>query len=117
MHYHVNRAADVLSKNLQPAVAHNLGYRERSPSKRIEKFMRDLYIPSRNIFLITRTLEQRLALLPARRQLPVFSLPRGLSRLLPKAVNARASPLTASDSTRAKSVRSRTASFGISRAA
>jgi [protein-PII] uridylyltransferase len=64
MHYHVNRAMDVLSKNLQPAVAHNLGYRERSPSKRIERFMRDVYTHSRNIFLITRTLEQRLALLP-----------------------------------------------------
>jgi [protein-PII] uridylyltransferase len=67
MHYHVNRAMDVLSKSLQPAVAHNLGYRERSPSKRIEEFMRELYTHSRNIFLITRTLEQRLALLPQRR--------------------------------------------------
>jgi len=55
---------DVLGKNLQPAVAHNLGYNERSPSKRIEEFMRDVYMHSRNIFLITRTLEQRLALLP-----------------------------------------------------
>ena len=43
MHYHTNRAMDVLSKNLQPAIAHNLGYRERSPSKRIEEFMRDVY--------------------------------------------------------------------------
>jgi len=42
MHYHVNRATDVLGKNLQPAVAHNLGYRERSLSKRIEEFMRDV---------------------------------------------------------------------------
>jgi [protein-PII] uridylyltransferase len=64
MHYHSNRAVDVLGKNLQPAVAYNLGYRERSPSKRIEGFMRDVYTHSRNIFLITRTLEQRLALLP-----------------------------------------------------
>jgi len=65
MHYHSNRAVDVLSKNLQPAIAYNLGYRERSPSKRIEEFMRDLYMHSRSIFLITRTLERRLALLPA----------------------------------------------------
>jgi len=64
LHYHANRPLDVLGKNLQPAVAHNLGYRDRSPSKRIEKFMRDLYTHMRNIFLITRTLEQRLALLP-----------------------------------------------------
>jgi [protein-PII] uridylyltransferase len=64
MHYHVNRAVDVLGKNLQPAIAFNLGYRERSLSKRIENFMRDVYTHSRNIFLITRTLEERLALLP-----------------------------------------------------
>jgi [protein-PII] uridylyltransferase len=65
MHYHTERATDVLSKNLQPAIAHNLGYSERSPSKRIEKFMRDVYSHSRNIYLITRTLEQRMALVPA----------------------------------------------------
>ncbi|MGN6553934.1 MAG: [protein-PII] uridylyltransferase [Verrucomicrobiota bacterium] len=76
MHYHTNRATDVLSKNLQPAIAHNLGYPERSPSKRIEKFMRDLYTHSRNIFIITRTLEQRMALVPP----PVSRIP-GLSTL------------------------------------
>ncbi len=64
MHYHAERAADALSKSLQPAIAHNLGHTERSPSKRIEKFMREVYTHSRNIYLITRTLEQRLALLP-----------------------------------------------------
>jgi [protein-PII] uridylyltransferase len=64
MHYHVNRAMDVLSKSLQPAIAHNLGYKERSPSQRIEEFMRQVYIHSRNIYFITRTVEQRLALLP-----------------------------------------------------
>ena len=64
MHYHANRGMDVLSKSWQPAVAHNLGYAERSPSKRIERFMRTLYTHSRNIFRITHTLEQRLALLP-----------------------------------------------------
>ena len=84
MHYHLNRPMDVLSKNLQPAVAFGLGYRERSPSKRIEKFMRDVYTHSRNIFLITRTLEQRLALLPSPRRSPAFSLPSRLSVLLPR---------------------------------
>ena len=64
MHYHTNHATDALSKNLQPAIAHNLGYTERSPSRRIEKFMRDVYTHARNIFLITRTLEQRMALVP-----------------------------------------------------
>jgi len=63
LHYHTNRPQDVLGKNLQPAVAFNLGYSDRSPSLRIEKFMRDLYVHMRNVFLITRMLEQRLALL------------------------------------------------------
>lgn len=64
LHYQTNRAVDALGKNLQPAVALGLGYDDRSPSKRIEKFMRDLYTHTRNVFLITRTLEQRMALLP-----------------------------------------------------
>ena len=74
MHYHVNRAMDSLSKNLQPAVAHNIGYSERSPSKRIETFMRDVYTHLRNVFLITRTLEQRIGLFPAARKLSSISL-------------------------------------------
>jgi [protein-PII] uridylyltransferase len=64
LHYHINRPMDVLGKNLQPAVALALGWHDRSPSKRIEKFMRELYTHTRNIFLITRTLEQRMALVP-----------------------------------------------------
>ncbi len=64
LHYEVPRPLDVLGKNLQPAVAHALGYLDRSPSARIEKFMRDLYTHMRNIFIITRTLEQRMALVP-----------------------------------------------------
>jgi [protein-PII] uridylyltransferase len=78
LHYDVNRAMDVLGKNLQPAVALALGYGDRSPSKRIEKFMRDLYTHTRNIFLITRTLEERMALLP--RTLGRLSLRRLLPR-------------------------------------
>jgi len=78
MHYNVNRGLDVLNKSMQPTVAFNLGYHERSPSKRIETFMRDVYSHSRNIFLITRMVEQRLALLPKPRRL-------SLSNLLPKA--------------------------------
>jgi len=73
LHYHVNRPADVLSKSIQPTIAHNLGYSDRSPVKRLEAFMGDLYSHMRNIYLITRTLEQRLALLPhPERRLPSF---------------------------------------------
>lgn len=81
MHYHVDRGMDVLTKSWQPTVAHNLGYAERSPSRRIERFMRLLYTHSRNIFRITRTVEQRLALLPAPRKLSLRSfLPAGRTR-------------------------------------
>ena len=79
LHYHINRPMDVLGKNLQPAVASNLGYPDRSPSQRIEKFMRDLYTHTRNIFLITRTLEQRMALLPPEQKSRLSKL-RGLLR-------------------------------------
>ncbi len=82
LHYHSNRPVDVLGKNLQPAVAANLGYTERSPSKRIEKFMRDLYTHTRNIYLITRTLEQRMALFePSESRLSLRAwLPRRAAR-------------------------------------
>jgi [protein-PII] uridylyltransferase len=77
LHYHANRGVDVLSRGLQPAIAHDLGYADRSPSKRLEKFMRDLYSHMRRIYLITRTVEQRLALIPQPTRLPSL---RGLLR-------------------------------------
>ena len=65
LHYHENRPVDVLAKNVQPSIAHYLGFLDRSPSRRLERFMRKLYTHARNIYLINQTLEQRLALLPA----------------------------------------------------
>lgn len=70
LHYHSNRPVDVLSKSVQPAVAYSLGYTDRSPSRRLEKFMRDVYTHMRHIYLITRTLEQRLLFLPQPKRLP-----------------------------------------------
>lgn len=64
LHYHLNRAVDVLTRAVQPAIATHLGYSDRSPSRRIEKFMGDYYTHSRNLYLITRNVEERLALLP-----------------------------------------------------
>ena len=89
LHYQAKRAVDVLGKNLQPAVALALGYEERSPSKRIEQFMRDVYTHLRNIYLITRTLEQRLALLPQPARLPSFReiLRRGKNRATEQTVD------------------------------
>jgi len=87
LHYHAGRPADALTKNLQPAVALGLGYATRSPSKRIEGFMRDVYTHARNIFLITRTLEQRLTFI--KQPLPRLSL----RRLLPRGREAAAEPV------------------------
>ncbi len=64
LHYQVDRPVDVLTRNLQPGIAHGLGYTDRSPRIRLERFMRDLYHHMRNLHLITKTLEQRLALAP-----------------------------------------------------
>lgn len=69
LHYHTGRPVDILSKAVQPAIAHSLGFTDRSPSKRLEKFMREVYRHARNIYLINRTLEQRLALLPPPKRL------------------------------------------------
>jgi [protein-PII] uridylyltransferase len=64
MHYLTNRPTEVLSKAIQPTVANNLGFHDRSPSRRIERFMREVYTHTRAIYLHTRTLERRLALVP-----------------------------------------------------
>ncbi len=91
MHYHTNRPQDVLGKNIQPGIAHNLGYGDRSPSKRIEKFMRDLYTHMRNVLITTRTLEQRMALLPPSQSGRIEKLrallPGGKPRELPEPVD------------------------------
>jgi [protein-PII] uridylyltransferase len=64
LHYYTNRPSDILAKSLQPSIALNLGIHERAAGKRLEIFMGDFYAHSRNIDLITRTIEQRLALFP-----------------------------------------------------
>ncbi|MBL9175794.1 MAG: [protein-PII] uridylyltransferase [Verrucomicrobiales bacterium] len=74
LHYSAGSAMDVLTAAVKPAVATGLGYTERSPRLRVEHFMRDYYTHARNVYLITRLLEQRLALVPT----PV----RGLRALL-----------------------------------
>jgi [protein-PII] uridylyltransferase len=72
LHYTADRPVDQLSRSLQPAVAHQLGYTDRSPARRISAFMRDLYTHLRHVHLITRDLEQRLALVAPPRRLPRF---------------------------------------------
>ena len=64
LHYQTKRPSDDLHKALQPKVAWQLGYKDRSPARRLEAFMRDLYMHMRRIHLITRMVERRLALRP-----------------------------------------------------
>ncbi|HEY1170681.1 MAG TPA: [protein-PII] uridylyltransferase [Verrucomicrobiae bacterium] len=72
LHYHTGRPVDALPKSIQPAIAHNLGYTDRSPRKRLEGLMRDFYKHSRNIYLISQLVEQRLAMMPVASRFPTF---------------------------------------------
>ncbi len=76
LHYFLNRASDALGRSLQPAIAANLGWHDRSAGKRLEKFMGEFYGHTRNIDFITRAVEQRLALFP--RPQPLLSFARGV---------------------------------------
>ncbi|HEY3857884.1 MAG TPA: [protein-PII] uridylyltransferase [Verrucomicrobiae bacterium] len=84
LHYLVNHSADILGRSLQPAVAHNLGWHDRSPGKRVEKFMGEFYIHSRNIDFITRTVEQRMALFAPQKRLLSFARNIFRSKRAPK---------------------------------
>lgn len=64
MHYQQDRRNDVLTRAIQPSVALNLGYGDRSLARRVSKFMGAYYRQVRNLHLITRNLERRLALRP-----------------------------------------------------
>ena len=56
---------------MQPQVAYGLGFKETSPSKRIEAFFNGVF-PMRQIFLLTRQLEESLALDPTPRPVPFW---------------------------------------------
>lgn len=62
MHYQQERRNDILTRALQPSVAYQLGYTERSLGRRVERFMGDYYRHVRNLHLLTRNAERRLAL-------------------------------------------------------
>lgn len=70
LHFRSDRPNDVLGKNVQPAVARAMGFHNGSPWQRLERLMRAYYGHVRNVHDITRTVEERLALLPQPGRLP-----------------------------------------------
>lgn len=67
MHYQQDRRNDILTRALQPSVALHLGYSDRSLGRRVSRFMGVYYRHVRNLHLITRNLERRLAFRPPSR--------------------------------------------------
>jgi [protein-PII] uridylyltransferase len=62
LHFLSTRATDVLTLDMQPRVAWNLGYRQPDALQRIELFMQDYYRSARAIFRLSKLVESRLAL-------------------------------------------------------
>lgn len=66
MHYLTNRPCDSIALGLQLQLANEFGYRHHDVLRRTEAFMRDYYTHSRNVFLLTNSLAERMAIRPAR---------------------------------------------------
>lgn len=64
MHYQQDRPNDILTRNIQAQVAENIGFEDPNSTLRLEQFMGKVYLHLRSVYLITKTLEQRLALIP-----------------------------------------------------
>jgi len=62
LHYQDKHSSDVLTLDIQPKVAWNLGYRQKDLLARVEAFMQVYYRSARTIFRISKLVEKRLAL-------------------------------------------------------
>src|SRR5205823_2131705 len=62
LHFVSTRATDVMSLDLQPRIAENLGYTEPEMLPRVEHFMQDYYRAAQAIFRVSKLVEDRLAL-------------------------------------------------------
>ncbi len=62
LHFMSARATDVMSLDLQPRIAENLGYTEKEMLPRVEHFMQDYYRSAQTIFRVSKLVEERLAL-------------------------------------------------------
>ncbi|MCG3147888.1 MAG: Bifunctional uridylyltransferase/uridylyl-removing enzyme [Verrucomicrobiae bacterium] len=80
LHYLTNRPCDSIALGLQLQLADDFGYRQHDVLRRTEAFMRDYYMHSRTIFLLTNSLAERMAIKP-----PRFPLLTALLRRGPKA--------------------------------
>jgi len=62
LHFMSTRATDVMSLDMQPRIAENLGYDEPEMLPRVEHFMQDYYRAAQTIFRVSKLVEDRLAL-------------------------------------------------------
>jgi [protein-PII] uridylyltransferase len=62
LHFMSARATDIMTLDLQPRIAENLGYKNPEMLARVEQFMQDYYKAAQTIFRVSKLVEDRLAL-------------------------------------------------------
>jgi [protein-PII] uridylyltransferase len=77
LHFATGRAEERLTFDLQPEIAHRLGYGDRPDNPAVERFMRHYFLIAKEVGSLTRVFAAKLE------AENVKSAPRGISRLLP----------------------------------
>ena len=80
LHFVTGRAEDRLTFDVQPELAHRMGFGARSDQPGVERFMRRYFLAARDVGVLTRILVAKLEADNAKRA------PTGLSRFLPQTV-------------------------------